>query len=527
MTYLAVPIAAESLEPAGRQIETALSAGAQMLELRTDYLLQLSGDLVKRLVMQAREASGGHVPILVTCRDPREGGARAYPQELRLEVLRTAIEAGAELVDCEYANFTQRGTAERLLAALSARADCRLILSAHNFQGPFGDIRRLYHDIKEACPEAIPKLVYTANHINDCFDAFDLLHETAGPGIADRIVLCMGEPGLISRLVAKKLDGFVTFASLDAQAATAPGQLTIATCRDLYRYDTIDADTELFGVIADPVGHSMSPAIHNACFTDQGMNRLYLPLLVQGGEPGFNLFLDNVLARPWLDFRGFSVTIPHKHSALKYVHKKGGFVEPLADKIGATNTVILDPRATIGEQRIRAYNTDYAGALDAITAGMGIERKDLRDVRVAVVGAGGVSRAIVAGLTDAGAMVTIYNRTVERAEELASEFGCEFAGLDALSHVDAKLLVNCTSIGMHPNVGATPVPAEYLKPDMTVFDTVYNPAKTLLLQQANQQGAKTVDGIAMFVNQAAAQFQLFTGQSANTRLMRVVVIGSS
>jgi 3-dehydroquinate dehydratase/shikimate dehydrogenase len=179
-----------------------------------------------------------------------------------------------------------------------------------------------------------------------------------------------------------------------------------------------------------------------------------------------------------------------------------------------------------GPHRLAAYNTDYAGALDAIMAGMGIGRKDLRNLPVAVVGAGGVSRAIVAGLTDAGAKVMIYNRTLERAKELAADFGGEAAGLDNLSCLNAKLLVNCTSIGMHPNVDATPVPAEYIKPDMTVFDTVYNPAETLLLKQAKAQSAKTIDGIAMFVNQAAAQFHLFTDHPANTNLMREVVVDS-
>jgi len=145
-------------------------------------------------------------------------------------------------------------------------------------------------------------------------------------------------------------------------------------------------------------------------------------------------------------------------------------------------------------------------------------------VPVAVVGAGGVSRAIVAGLTDAGAEVTIYNRTVERAAELARDFGCEFAGLDQLPQISARLLVNCTSIGMHPNVEATPVPAEYLKPGMAVFDTVYNPPETLLLKQAKQKGVRTIDGVAMFVNQAAAQFRLFTGQPADRDLMRKVVL---
>jgi 3-dehydroquinate dehydratase/shikimate dehydrogenase len=520
MTFTAIPISVGSLDQATRQVGEAVAAGAQMLELRTDYLQHLSVDLVKSLIGIVRRAGKEHLPMIVTCRDPGEGGVGGWPEGLRIAVLLTALEAGADYVDFEYANFTRAANERRIRAALESRPRSRLILSAHDFAGKFPDIRQLHRAMVNACPEAIPKLVYTANHINDCFEAFDLLHETGG----DRIVFCMGEAGLISRILAKKLGSFVTFASINAQAATAPGQLTLDQLRRLHRYDSIDAETELFGVIADPVAHSLSPAIHNACFANKGMNRLYLPLRVQGGQEQFNQFLDNVLARPWLDFHGFSVTIPHKHSALEYVHAKGGFVEPLADKIGAANTLIIERQATSDERRLLAYNTDYAGALDAITAGMGIERKDLRDVLVAVVGAGGVSRAIVAGLSDAGAKVTIYNRTVERAKDLAADFACKAAGLDALPQLDATLLVNCTSIGMHPHVDATPVPAEYLRPDMTVFDTVYNPAETLLLKQAKVKRTRTIDGIAMFVNQAAAQFQLFTGQQANTALMRKVVL---
>jgi 3-dehydroquinate dehydratase/shikimate dehydrogenase len=522
MTYVAVPISATNLDQAKRQMEGAVAAGAEMIELRTDYLNGLRKDLALALLAEAKQKIPAGLPVIVTCRDPREGGVGGHPEGLRVEILVAALAAGADFIDLEFANFSRPEPGRRVRAAL---ADCpggRLILSAHDLDGSFPNLRQLYREIRQACPEAIPKLVYTARHINDCFEAFDLLHETKG----DLVMLCMGQAGLISRVLARKLGGFVTFAALDEQAATATGQLTIGTLKGLYRYERIDATTEVLGVIADPVGHSLSPAIHNACFAEQGMNRLYLPLLVQGGEAELDQFLDHALARPWLDFRGFSVTIPHKHSALKYVHAKGGFVEPLADKIGAANTLILDPWATSSAQHLLAYNTDYAGALDAISAGMRIERRDLWNVPVAVVGAGGVSRAIVAGLTDIGARVTIYNRTVERARELAAEFGCRSAGLDQLSEMDAELLINCTSIGMHPNVDATPVPAEYLQPDMTVFDTVYNPAETLLLKQAKQKGARTVDGVAMFVNQAAAQFRLFTGQSANTDLMRKAVMES-
>jgi 3-dehydroquinate dehydratase/shikimate dehydrogenase len=311
----------------------------------------------------------------------------------------------------------------------------------------------------------------------------------------------------------------VTFASIDEQTATAPGQLTIAQFKDLYRYDSIDPDTQLFGVIADPVGHSLSPAIHNACFAQMNMNRLYLPLLVQGGQDRFDSFLRSALLRKWLHVRGFSVTIPHKENALRFARQSGGFIEPLAEKIGAVNTLIITT-----DGRLKAYNTDYAGALDAITAGMGIASPDLSGLSVAVIGAGGVARAIIAGLSDARAKIRIYNRTVEKAQRLAKDFGCESAGLEELPNLDAKLVINCTSIGMHPNIDESPLPDGCLTKDMTVFDTVYNPAETLLLKQAKQAGAKTIDGISMFVNQAASQFKLFTGADADPRLMRKTVV---
>ncbi len=545
MTYLTVPIAAENLDKAAEQTKAAITAGAEMLELRTDYLENLSVALVKELIGQAKTiASGRKIPLIVTCRDPRQGGARPYPENLRLDVLAAALKASAEFIDIEFENFHRTENQEKIRVALSQSAKGRLILSAHNFSTKFENIKKLYRSILILYPAAIPKLVYTANHINDCFEAFDLLHQTGG----ERIVFCMGEAGLISRILAKKLGSFLTFASIDEQSATAPGQLTAAQLKGLYRYDSINTNTELFGVIADPVGHSLSPAIHNACFADAGMNKLYLPLLIQGDQDQFDKFLNNALYRDWLNFKGFSVTIPHKQSALNFAKAGHGFIEPLAEKIGAVNTLIYESRAATDERKIRAYNTDYAAALDAITTTLGINRPDLKDMPVAVIGAGGVARAIVAGLSDAGAKVKIYNRTVERAEGLAAEFGCEFAGLDDLQDLDSKLLINCTSIGMkrtedrrqktedggqRPALNEvegtedqsqkasyeTPVPQEYLKKGMTIFDTVYNPAQTLLLKQAKRKRLKTIDGLSMFINQAAAQFKLFTGQEGNPNVM--------
>jgi len=494
----------------------ATASGAEMLELRTDYLENLSVELVKKLIAQAKSAAGPPLPIIVTCRDTRQGGIKPYPNQLRIDVLTAALEAGADFIDIEFENFLSTKNQQRLKPALAQNSKATLIISAHNFETNFDDITKLYRQIRTVYPPAIPKLVYTANHINDCFEAFDLLHRTNG----ERIVFCMGRAGLISRVITKKLGGFLTYASIDEQSATAPGQLTLKQFKDLYRCDDITSETELFGVIGSPVAHSLSPAIHNACFCDIGADKLYLPLLIDEQRRGFDGFMANILARNWLDFKGFSVTLPHKQNALDYASSAGGTVEPLAEKIGAVNTLLVE-----ADGKLKASNTDYAGALDAITAAMAVSRAELKNKSVAVIGAGGVARAIVAGLTDAGAKVRIYNRTVKRAENLAGEFNCDFASLADLSDVKAELLINCTSIGMHPNTGAMPLPRECIKSDMVVFDTVYNPVETLLLKEARKAGAKAIDGLSMFINQALAQFKLFTGTEAEPELMRRIICG--
>lgn len=172
---------------------------------------------------------------------------------------------------------------------------------------------------------------------------------------------------------------------------------------------------------------------------------------------------------------------------------------------------------------MEAFNTDYLGAMDALLTTLKLRRDQLKGWPVAVIGAGGVARAIVAGLRDAQAEVTIYNRTAAKAQALAAEFGCRCDGLDGLEGPGCRLLVNCTSVGMHPNVDAMPVAASVLRPEMAVFDTVYNPVRTQLLRTAAEKGAVCIDGVSMFVSQAMAQFRLFTGQDADPALMREVV----
>jgi 3-dehydroquinate dehydratase/shikimate dehydrogenase len=363
-TILTVPIAATNYDQAKRQIKAAKAAGAEMLELRTDYLENLSLDLVEKLIAETKSGTKRRLPVIVTCRDIRQGGAIDYPLQLRIDVLTTALKAGAEFIDFEYENFLYTENQEKIELAVLRSSKGRLILSAHNFETKFPNIIKLHRHIQTLYPAAIPKLVYMANHINDCFEAFDLLHRTSG----ERIVFCMGTAGLITRIIAKKLNSFLTFVSTDDKSATAPGQLTIEQLKTIYRYDSINPKTRLYGVIGSPVAHSLSHAMHNAGFGDIGEDKLYLPLLVEGGKGEFEWFMNNVLTRARLGFSGFSVTIPHKANALDYVRDKHGFIEPLAKRIGAVNTLLVHP-----DGKLMAYNTDYAGALDAITSKLKIQ----------------------------------------------------------------------------------------------------------------------------------------------------------
>jgi shikimate dehydrogenase len=261
--------------------------------------------------------------------------------------------------------------------------------------------------------------------------------------------------------------------------------------------------------------------LFNTCFDNEQINAVYLPFLVEGDTEELNAFLDHVSGRPKFGFGGFSVTLPHKTHALDYANLHGDYVDNLAEAIGAVNTLKIGFNGLLS-----AYNTDYSGAMDALVAAMGVDRHDLHKTKVAVVGAGGVARAVVAGLADVGARVTIYNRTVSKAQSLAKEFGCKFASADKLAETTATILINCTSVGMHPDVDTSPVPDGVVHKDTVVFDTVYNPLETKLLADAKAVGATVVNGVEMFIRQAIQQYKIYVGSAPDDIRMREVVYQS-
>jgi 3-dehydroquinate dehydratase/shikimate dehydrogenase len=450
--------------------------------------------------------------VILTCRPTWEGGQSTLTDLERGTLLLAAVDAHANFIDIELETLRRHESSIRqVFASRAVPGDSRLIVSSHKFsKGRPARLNNIMIELYES-PCDIAKVVWAAGTIRDNLEAFEILQHRQKPTIA----LCMGEAGLISRILAKKFGAFLTFAALDGSTGTAPGQISITDMKRLYRWDAIQADTKVFGVVGSPIAHSMSPAIHNSAFDHINFNGVYLPLLVNPGYESFKAFMESFVPFKGLDLSGLSITIPHKENALRYLKEIGGEVEPLAEQIGAVNTI------DIRDGKLRGFNTDYAAIIDSITDKLGITRDDLKNCDVAVIGAGGTGRTAVAALASFGARVTIYNRTREKADALASEFDVQSADFDLLQTARHQIYINTTSIGMHPNVDGSPM--DTVPPDSLVFDAVYNPMKTKLLALAEAAGAKTIGGIEMFVRQAGGQFSAWTGQPAPLDLMRSVV----
>jgi shikimate dehydrogenase len=279
----------------------------------------------------------------------------------------------------------------------------------------------------------------------------------------------------------------------------------------------ISGHTVVCGIIGDPIEHTMSPAIHNAAFQAMGLDYVYVSFGVKG--EGLRQAIEGMRA---LGMRGMSVTIPHKVAALPMMDK----LDPLAEKIGAVNTVVNDNGILTG------YNTDATGFLQAMLE----KGVDPAGKNVTIVGAGGASRAVSFILADRGANPVILNRieeidwAINLAGRISETFGKKVEALelnrDNLSRAfeNTEILVNATSVGMSPNVDNTPVPADLLRADMTVYDIIYNPVKTRLLQDAEAAGAAIISGVDMLVWQGVQAFEKWTGQNPPAELMKAEVL---
>ncbi|UJS18152.1 MAG: shikimate dehydrogenase [Candidatus Jettenia sp.] len=482
---ICVPIIADNLEDALKDIAEA-SKIADIIELRIDYIKDLD---LKRLL------KGCIKPIIVTNRPVREGGKFTGSEEDRISLLKLAVELQVDYIDVEHDSIQK----------VNDTGKTKRIVSYHNFDKTPDDLIGIFQRLKQSGADIV-KIVPYANDITDNIKIYQLLQQVDIPTIS----FCMGEYGIISRILYKKFGSYLTFASLQSGKESAPGQVDIHELLNTYHVRRQDKHTSIYGLIGNPVSHSISPAIHNALFKEMGFHNIYVPFKVDTIGNFIREFRG-------LDIKGYSVTIPHKESVMG--HLDG--IDQIAKKIGAVNTIVNRDGRLIG------FNTDCEAAVRVLeginnVSGMAAKAGSLQGKKVTLVGAGGVARAIAFGLKEREAQITIFNRNYERAQSLACEVDCFYRKFSDLSVLEADIVVNATSVGMYPSVHETPIDKNYLKPNMIVFDTIYNPLETRLLRDAKSLGCRTVGGLPMFVHQAAAQYKLWTGQMPSLELIEKI-----
>ena len=469
--------------------------GAKLVELRLDYI---NGDVnIKRLVV---DRPG---PVIITCRRPADGGKYAGTEEQRLMLLRTAIAEGVEYIDLE----------DDVASKIPRFGRTKRIISCHDFRKTPDNLEEIHRRLCALDPDII-KLCTMANHPHDNLRILQLAAKSKVPTVG----LCMGDIGTPTRILAGRFGAPFTYATFHHERALAPGQLSYQQMSETYRYEQIDAQTEVYGVVADPVGHSLSPHIHNAAFQHLKLNKVYLAFRVPR-EDLFQ-FIDDA---PALGIKGLSITIPHKEEVVKKLTEADGAVRG----IGGANTVVFAGDARLG------YNTDYRAAMSSLEEALeaaGPEKKPekkeeelLQGKTALVLGAGGAGMAIAYGLLRRGAQVVVADGIARQANLLAKRLNCRSIDWSLRHTVSADLLLNCTPVGMHPNVDESPYDKHHLRPSMIVFDVVYNPENTLLIKEARNRNCTVVTGVDMFVRQACIQFKLFTGQEGPAELMREVV----
>lgn len=506
-----------------------------------------------------RLVSDSPVPCIATCRPTWEGGTYDGPEDARIalfEALGTLAPPRGHpprYIDVELAGYARSANIrQKIHLAVDHPNRARdlapsLILSIHDFDGRPSDLSRrvLAAQSHEAC--RVLKVAFRARTLRDNLELFDLLATRDRPTIA----LGMGEFGLLSRILAPKFGAFLTFASLRSTQTTAPGQPTLSEITGTYRFRSIGERTRVYGIVGWPVAQSLSPQIHNAGFEAVGHDGVYTPLPIpsdtstqrdEADAPAagaaspedvylaFKATMLSLIEHDALDFSGCSVSIPHKPNLVRLARERGWAIDPIAELCGAGNTLVIDRDLSSTPRSLRVLNTDAQAARECVEGLIG----PLSGKRVALLGAGGVARAIAAACASAGGVVTIHARSADQAGQLAADLNAsmqtqnpiQFAPIERLGEHSPDAIVNCTPVGMRhgPDPVGSPVSKALVatmaerRPRPCFFDTVYNPIDTPMLVAARAAGCPTIDGIEMFVRQAAAQFTAWTGSVAPTAL---------
>jgi len=458
----------------------ALVRDNTFLEFRLDYLPRPALGLAK--IRQFLEYHP-HIVAIGTCRRVPNGGKFRGSLAAQLDILTKAAAAGCQLLDIEL----QSASKCKLEHLQRLRNRAALILSFHDFRAT----RKLDDTLEKmvAIPADFYKVVATATTLYDNVVMMKFLEKNS-----DRhslIGLCMGEQGIISRILGVRAGSVFTFGSASEDAKTAPGQVTAQDLRSTYRIEQVDAATRVYGVAGDPVSHSLSPAIMNAALRRETVNGVYLGLHAKTLKDLLACVRD-------IPIHGISVTMPYKTAIVDHLDN----TDAHTTKIGACNTVV---RAQDG--KLYGFNTDAAGVVRPLE-----QRIPLDQAKILVLGAGGAARAAVFGLKERGAEVYILNRSIGPAQKLARQARARSIKRADLKKMAFDVIINATPVGMgHSN--DSPLNEKEIKARY-VFEMIYDPPETKLVKLARAAGAEIIPGIEMFVHQAARQFEIWTGKPA-------------
>lgn len=484
---LAVVITAKDIENAVADIKKA--DGADLIELRLDYLREMELSKLNRLVKHCKK------PIIVTNRRTAEGGFFNGDEDERIQLLAKALESGADYIDIEYSSDKKQ-----LKNLIKNRQYTKMIVSYHNLKETPNNVSAIYKNIKKLNPDII-KIVAKANSVTDNFKIFGLI-KAANMENRKIISFCMGSYGQSSRILGVILGSRITYSSIEEGKGSADGQLTLKEIIGDYRIKRVGKNTKIFGLIGNPVEHSWSHIIHNTAFEKMNINSVYLKFKVDKLKEFIEYFKK-------LNIGGFSVTIPHKVEAMKYIDS----VDKKAKEIGAINTIVARKGRLIG------FNTDCDGAMQALKKVMKI-----RDKKIFVLGTGGAARAIIYGLKENGANPVVLSRKMEKAAKFGKDLDVDYDVIENLSLYECDALINATPVGMYPNVNQSSIPSNLVPSGSVVMDAVFNPLKTKLIREAEKKKCVTIPGIEMFINQAALQFRLWTGKDAPENIMREKIL---
>lgn len=470
-------------------------ADSRFIEFRFDGLAKPAAGLP-----QLKEFLAAHrdLTALVTCRRQAYGGGFTGSLASELDVLQKAAEAGCHIVDLEVESAEECKPAQlaKFRAALRA-AGTALLVSFHDFTRTKG-LDQAADRIQAFEPDFV-KIATTARTLAD---NLAILHLIESRSLSAHVVgIAMGEEGLVSRVLGPRAGAAFTFASAGDGAETAPGQISVRSFHDLYRFDHIDQATRIFGVAGNPIAHSLSPLMHNTAFKREIVNAVMLPLKVKTLDDLLTLARD-------LPLGGVAVTMPLKQEVLPHLAN----MDPLTARIGACNTL-----RTGADGKLYGFNTDVAGVVRPLE-----RRMRLKGARIVVLGAGGAARAAAFGLVEQGAEVFVVNRTHETAVALARKARAKSLKQDQLAKLRFDALINTTPCGMQGVKPALPIKENELNAGL-VFDMVYNPLETPLLKLARERGLAVVSGLEMFVQQGARQFEIWTGKPAPEAEMQRVV----